>query len=73
MRSLLGLLILLPALVHAQEETWFPLQEGNTWVYASKVTIKVKVPVLGRLKKKVNTNACLRTDAAEAILYLQSL
>jgi hypothetical protein len=27
----------------------------------------------GLLKKKVNTNACLRTDAAEAILYLQSL
>jgi hypothetical protein len=27
----------------------------------------------GLLKKKVNANACLRTDAAEAILYLQSL
>jgi serine/threonine protein kinase len=27
----------------------------------------------GLLKKKVNTNACLRTAAAEAILYLQSL
>ena len=27
----------------------------------------------GLLKKKVNTNGCLRTDAAEAILYLQSL
>jgi hypothetical protein len=27
----------------------------------------------GLLKKKVNTNACLRTDAAEAILYLRSL
>jgi hypothetical protein len=27
----------------------------------------------GLLKKKANTNACLRTDAAEAILYLQSL
>jgi serine/threonine protein kinase len=27
----------------------------------------------GLMKKKVNTNACLRTDAAEAILYLQSL
>ncbi len=27
----------------------------------------------GLLKKRVNTNSCLRTDAAEAILYLQSL
>jgi serine/threonine protein kinase len=27
----------------------------------------------GLLKKKINANACLRTDAAEAILYLQSL
>jgi hypothetical protein len=27
----------------------------------------------GLLKKKANTNVCLRTDAAEAILYLQSL
>jgi hypothetical protein len=27
----------------------------------------------GLLKKKVNTNACLRVDAAEAIRYLQSL
>ncbi len=27
----------------------------------------------GLLKKKVNTNACLRSDAAEAILYLQSM
>ena len=27
----------------------------------------------GFIKKKVNTNACLRTDAAEAIRYLQSL
>jgi hypothetical protein len=27
----------------------------------------------GLRKKKVNANACLRTDAAEAILYLQSL
>jgi len=27
----------------------------------------------GLLKKKVNANACLRTDAAEAILYLESL
>jgi hypothetical protein len=27
----------------------------------------------GLLKKKVNTNGCLRTDAAEAILYLRSL
>jgi hypothetical protein len=27
----------------------------------------------GLIKRKVNTNACLRTDAAEAIRYLQSL
>ncbi|MBW1876445.1 MAG: hypothetical protein JRI98_14010 [Deltaproteobacteria bacterium] len=27
----------------------------------------------GLIKKKVNTNACLRTDAAEAIRYLQRL
>jgi hypothetical protein len=56
MRSLFGLLLLLltPA-VHAQEESWFPLQEGNTWQYSSKVKVKVEVGPFGDVKQKVGT------------------
>jgi hypothetical protein len=35
--------------------------------------VQKRIRTEGLLKRKVNTNACLRTDAAEAILYLQSL
>ncbi len=57
MRSLVGLLLplLLPTLVLAQEESWFPLAEGNTWKYASKVKVKVEVGPFGDVKKRLDT------------------
>ena len=46
---------------------------GNNKAIPALAAAQKRIRTEGLLKKKVNTNACLRTDAAEAILYLQSL
>jgi serine/threonine-protein kinase len=46
---------------------------GNKKAIPSLRQAKKRIRAEGLLKKKVNTNACLRVDANEAIRYLQSL
>ncbi len=46
---------------------------GDKKAVPSLQAAQKRLRVEGILKRKVNTNACLRTDAAEAVRYLQSL
>ncbi len=46
---------------------------GDKKAIPSLESAQKRIRVEGLLKKKVNTNACLRTDAAEAVRYLKSL
>ncbi len=46
---------------------------GDKKAIPSLEAAQKRIRVEGILKKKVNTNACLRTDATEAVRYLRSL
>ena len=46
---------------------------GDKKAIPSLESAQQRIGAEGLLKKKVNTNACLKTDAAEAVLYLKSL